>query len=649
MHSTKKILGAVLIFLPLFASLGVSAAVIDDEVPEVTARVARISFIRGEAQIRRSGGEEWERASLNLPLVEGDEIATDPGGRVEIQFNSYTHIRLSENSYFKLGVLRDEGVAVSLPEGTLSLRIWEFDKNRTYFEIDAPKTTIAVQQAGEYRVDAGKPGDQEIRVTVTEQGEARVYTEASGFTVKNDRSARIIIDGAYAGEWESASASGFEDEFDRWTAERDDGISRRLKDAYYGRYYDRDIYGAEDLNEHGEWIYTRSYGYVWRPYASATSVYSDWSPYRYGHWRWIPPYGWTWVNDEPWGWATYHHGRWIWDNGYWVWTPYGYYRYSRSWWSPALVVIGSWGNNVCWYPLSYHSRYYDYNRHYRRGWRRSQGGNPPRGGTPSPSPSPQIPTVEEPSRVKRPPLGNVPPTGVVMADASEFGKERMAARRPPLSLARNVLTKPADEQQTPPILPPFEKVSSDIKVEKPRISGTGPLVRTGAVDRTADAPVDEELRKARILGNRPPLQINTNQGEIKTPPPGRSEPRDTGAIGRPVIKREEPSTQPAPTYVPQPRDEERRRVQPPLRRTEQPRYEPPVQRDEPRYEPPKREERRYEPPPQRREEPKYEPPPQKREEPSRPPQKREDPPPQKSEPKSDPGKTPPLRRDKDGR
>src|SRR3954453_1076688 len=30
-----------------------------DEVPDVTARVARISFLKGDAQIRRAGGE-WE-------------------------------------------------------------------------------------------------------------------------------------------------------------------------------------------------------------------------------------------------------------------------------------------------------------------------------------------------------------------------------------------------------------------------------------------------------------------------------------------------------------------------------------------------------------------------------------------------------------
>ena len=92
---------------------------------------------------------------------------------------------------------------------------------------------------------------------------------------------------------------------------------------YYDKYYDRDIYGAEDLSDYGEWIYTRKYGYVWKPYPHGDKHYADWSPYRYGNWRWIPPYGWTWVNDEPWGWATYHHGRWIFADGYWAWTPYG--------------------------------------------------------------------------------------------------------------------------------------------------------------------------------------------------------------------------------------------------------------------------------------------------------------------------------------
>ena len=26
-----------------------------------------------------------------------------------------------------------------------------------------------------------------------------------------------------------------------------------------------------------------------------------WAPYRHGYWRWIEPWGWTWIDDAPWG------------------------------------------------------------------------------------------------------------------------------------------------------------------------------------------------------------------------------------------------------------------------------------------------------------------------------------------------------------
>src|SRR5687768_17404863 len=102
MHTTAKLLWTAFGALALFAGsgsavLGGTAQTINlpeanpgyvfegDDVPDVTARVARISFIRGEAQIRRAGVDEWERATLNLPVVEGDEIVTEDG-RIELQF-----------------------------------------------------------------------------------------------------------------------------------------------------------------------------------------------------------------------------------------------------------------------------------------------------------------------------------------------------------------------------------------------------------------------------------------------------------------------------------------------------------------------------------------------------------------------------------
>jgi len=36
-----------------------------------------------------------------------------------------------------------------------------------------------------------------------------------------------------------------------------------------------------------------------------------WAPYRYGHWAYIAPWGYTWVDDEPWALQPFHYGRWV--------------------------------------------------------------------------------------------------------------------------------------------------------------------------------------------------------------------------------------------------------------------------------------------------------------------------------------------------
>ncbi|HEX8422363.1 MAG TPA: hypothetical protein VF634_03085, partial [Pyrinomonadaceae bacterium] len=110
---------------------------------EETARVVRVSLIRGDASLRRAGSKNWEKAALNLPLVEGDRLATGADARLEIQIDARNFVRLGEYSTLDIVTLRDEGVALSVPEGTATLRLANFDNEREYFEIDAPKTTLA--------------------------------------------------------------------------------------------------------------------------------------------------------------------------------------------------------------------------------------------------------------------------------------------------------------------------------------------------------------------------------------------------------------------------------------------------------------------------------------------------------------------------
>ncbi|HYG11046.1 MAG TPA: DUF6600 domain-containing protein, partial [Pyrinomonadaceae bacterium] len=329
---------------------------LDDDAYEETARVVRVSLLSGDVSLRRAGSAEWEKAALNLPLVEGDRLATGAGARVEIQIDARNFLRVGEYATLDIVTLREEGIALSLPEGTATLRLARFDDDREYFEIDAPKTTLAAEKTGSYRLDVAQNGN--VRVTVRDGGRARLYSETSGFTLRDGRTAELVYSNSDAadGDWE-LSAARSTDDWDAWINDRESYLASRLRHDSRDRYYDNHVWGAEELDSYGDWINTSEYGHVWRPHAAHINSYHDWAPYRYGSWRWVSPYGWTWVGDEPWGWAPYHYGRWVYVNNYWCWAPRGYAHYGRrSWWRPALVAFVSFGDNICWYPLGYHHR-----------------------------------------------------------------------------------------------------------------------------------------------------------------------------------------------------------------------------------------------------------------------------------------------------
>ncbi len=677
MRSTKKILWTLFLLPILLVNIKPALALDDndDDAPEVTARVACISFLRGEAQIRRAGGTDWERAAQNLPIVEGDEIATGADARLEIQFNRDNYLRLSENAYLKVTTLRDEGIALSLPNGILSLRVLNFDKDRAFFEIDAPQSTIAVQKAGSYRIDAGDDDTNRVRVTVFDDGQAQIYSDNAGFTLRAGHSSELQLAGDDAGEWNTADARSFSDDFDNWALERDAVIAKRLRDAYYDQYYDRDIYGAEDLNGYGEWIYTQNYGYVWKPFTAAISAYDNWSPYRYGQWRWIPPYGWTWVNDEPWGWATYHHGRWVYDNG-WYWSPYPQHRARRSWWRPALVVVTYISNTVCWYPLPYNYGYYNYNRATYIDRRRYNTTvinnttvvvNP----TPTPAPHPSLAaTLRGPGQTSL----KIPQSGVVSVPLSEFGRSRDNFRPAPLETAKKALAASASEIRTPPPLPTLRdlngRVSREIRAEPPQNERVETRIKTGAAERKIGASMNEQLRTERIYGNRPPIERKSNT-ELKSGSEMNPPLRDTGAVKRVPRSTYQQEENNSETKYSAPRE-----ISPPVRSTggksEDTNEVRPVRKQRggeneispapPTYEPPRREKREVRPSPPisepapKREEPRQPPPPRNDSPPKREPTPPQPPPPPKTESqprKSEPQPIQPPRQgkgkpDKDG-
>ena len=82
---------------------------------------------------------------------------------------------------------------------------------------------------------------------------------------------------------------------------------------------------------------------------------------RNGHWRWLAPWGWSWVDDQPWGFAPSHYGRWLFADGRWAWAPGKLTPHPA--WSPAVVAfLGTPGVGlsyadgpgpaIAWFPLA---------------------------------------------------------------------------------------------------------------------------------------------------------------------------------------------------------------------------------------------------------------------------------------------------------
>jgi hypothetical protein len=133
--------------------------------------------------------------------------------------------------------------------------------------------------------------------------------------------------------------------------------------------------GYEDLDRYGQWESHPEYGPLWMP----TTVVSGWAPYRYGHWTWISPWGWTWVDDAHWGFAPFHYGRWVVVGGRWCWAPGRYV--ARPVYAPALVAwtggvyVGYGAPIVGWVPLAPHEPYYPYYAHRGGYWKTVNSGH----------------------------------------------------------------------------------------------------------------------------------------------------------------------------------------------------------------------------------------------------------------------------------
>ncbi len=304
------------------------------------SRVARLGYMEGSVSFQPAGESEWVSAVPNRPMTTGDKLWTDQNSRVEVQLGSAV-IRLTANTGFSFLNLDDHTVQVQLSSGSVNIRIRRLGHDEN-FEIDTPNLAFSAFEPGSYRVDASEDGNYTV-VTIRDGGGGEAT--GNGQTFKLHPGQRATFDGTQSLNADIVEV-GDPDAFDTWAFSRD----RRSEESPSARYVSHEVVGYEDLDQYGEWRDDPSYGHVWYP----TQVSAEWAPYRNGHWAWISPWGWTWVDDAPWGYAPFHYGRWVSVEGRWGWVAGP--PEVQPVYAPALVVfVGGGGpavgGNVAWFPL----------------------------------------------------------------------------------------------------------------------------------------------------------------------------------------------------------------------------------------------------------------------------------------------------------
>jgi hypothetical protein len=330
-------LGKTLIVLAVLAAafLVVSASA------ESKARIVRLSEVEGTVQIDRAAGDGFDKAFINLPVIEGCKLKTGKDGRAEVEFEDGSALRLARDSEvdFTRLALGDNGQklnTVQLVSGTVYANLHPKNANSKsnsktgdQFQLNFARESVSVSEAAHFRVELA---DASATVAVF-KGKLNATSPAGQVEVAEKHSATIdlandalakddLAKGNPAKKATFAIAKNYEaDPSDAWDRQQTDYHDRYASaggsnlNSPYG-------YGMSDLNYYGNFMTVPGYGNMWQPYFTDAA----WSPFQDGAWAFYPGFGYMWVSGYPWGWMPYNYGNWAFAPGFgWGWQP-GYWN-----------------------------------------------------------------------------------------------------------------------------------------------------------------------------------------------------------------------------------------------------------------------------------------------------------------------------------
>ena len=303
------------------ACLATAAAHAQEDPP---ARVGRVAEITGDARTINPEGA-WAALVRNQPLSTGDRVTTDKNGGATLQFGS-TVVRVGADSDVVVTRLDDQKIRLRFDHGQLAVRVRSEDVLGELF-IDTDEGAWVPHHPGLYRFDRVA---HQVLAAQALTGDMLLEAPDSSLPLAAPQRAEVWRTGAkQATNYRLVPA--VEDAFGDGALAADKSDDRQAA-ANATAQVPPEMTGAADLARFGTWSVASDGARLWTP----AKLPAGWQPYQQGAWSWNAPWGWTWIDDQPWGFAPFHYGRWLSVHGHWAWTP-GQWGATRPVYAPALV------------------------------------------------------------------------------------------------------------------------------------------------------------------------------------------------------------------------------------------------------------------------------------------------------------------------
>lgn len=328
--------------------------------------VGRIAYVEGQLYRYMDVEQNWVETFVESPAGTQDVLTTEADSRAEISFPNNLLVRLHENAEIEILKLEEDAGVFVLPKGMARFY------NRSATGSLAVETVMGTAKVGPgSTVDVQVEGNSVVVYAVHGKATFQSFENGAEKLEVISRDTSLEFQAGYI----AARFGPIDRKWNRWCADREKvwAQNRLVRSKYLPETMQE---YASVLEPSGTWrrVFYRGYYYwAWQP----RYVAAGWSPYSTGLW-----YDWhdgpVWVDQNPWGWVTHHHGHWLHKHGAWMWTPYVHGSYApgvnvvgfnisfgrgfRPYWHPGRVRWIAHSGYIGWLPLAPREIYYGYRR-----------------------------------------------------------------------------------------------------------------------------------------------------------------------------------------------------------------------------------------------------------------------------------------------